>query len=348
MIVFTLIWSVIVLIFDGVLIVGAWRFHDAQSYSEAAGRVTHSELESSSDSDGTTYRAEIHFEYTVDEERYEGDNYRPFVIGSSDSSEARRAVKNYPVGKEVIVYYHPDVPERSVLERNITAMELFIPLFLMPFNMVMLFLWGSTCARFLPRSDAADTVGGYRLRDDGLRQQIRLDASSPFMAAMVTFGVCAFASIFIVAFLVGFESVAAVKAVWIILLGIAGMVYLTKTFSRLRGNSDLVIDESRGVVRLPKYGMWGNPRTDISPGSIQGVFLRWSNSGTKVNGKSARELVIRHEDAYGETQERPIAYRFEQPEHLEQVRIWLSERLGLADDEEASEADGGLDLSMDA
>lgn len=107
---------------------------EARRWPVSRGRVLESRVTDSSDSDGgTTYRAEVTYEYAVGGQMYRNDL---LAFGSRSLSEggswgekkAHRIAQKYFVGKDVGVHYDPTQPGNSVLEVRsaITKLLVFI------------------------------------------------------------------------------------------------------------------------------------------------------------------------------------------------------------------------------
>ena len=121
-------WIVLVfmgLIFTGIGVGVGWfigwpTLQDAkasESWPSVKGKVIESELVRSRNKDNkSSYSADVIYEFTVDGEEFEGDNVWFGQYGSSNRSEMQKIVTEYPVGKEVDVYYKPDDPNESVLQ----------------------------------------------------------------------------------------------------------------------------------------------------------------------------------------------------------------------------------------
>lgn len=132
---FAIFWSSFTLVFDGVTGWATVRQMRAKGYPTVPGRITHSEVKEHSDSDGSTYSAEIRYTYRVDQREYRGDRYRYGGVSSSDGN-AQRTVAAFPVGAEVTVHYHPRDPADAILIVGLEGCDLFMPMFLLPFNVV--------------------------------------------------------------------------------------------------------------------------------------------------------------------------------------------------------------------
>lgn len=109
----------------GVLGLGGFTYltyAGSDDWVQANGEIDSAEVEVSSSDDGDTYFARINYTYYVQDEPYKSDRVY-FGYGgnwemSSSGDGAYELVEEYPRGKEVIVYYDPDDPSMSVLEKR--------------------------------------------------------------------------------------------------------------------------------------------------------------------------------------------------------------------------------------
>ena len=210
-------WSAITLVFDVMLVISAWRQIQAESYPRVIGAITHSEVDEHHDSDGTTYSADVKYVFTVDDRQYEGDRYRYGQMGSSDRN-AHKIVASLPVGKEVPVYYNPADPADSVLKTGIEGSDLFMALFMMPFNIVMLGGW-YVLGRGVYVRLLKPPAGGAKVVHHGFRAHVYSSGKPMLAAAAATLLGTSFVSIFIVGFGFGFNPPAEViVTVWTVVL----------------------------------------------------------------------------------------------------------------------------------
>jgi hypothetical protein len=103
------------------------RAQDSSNWPSAMGKVIYSDVERRSDEDGTTYSAEVEYEFTVADQLLSGNLIKFGEVNTSNSSHARRIVNRYPVGSEVRVFYDPNDPYLSVLEPGVHASTYFVP-----------------------------------------------------------------------------------------------------------------------------------------------------------------------------------------------------------------------------
>lgn len=92
----------------------------SESWPMTDGEITYSQIQISTDDDGTSYHADVRFVYVAEDRRYEADTVSFGQYGSSDRNHAAGIVARYPVGQRVTVYYDPAKPETAVLEPGVT------------------------------------------------------------------------------------------------------------------------------------------------------------------------------------------------------------------------------------
>ena len=129
---------ILMVAFAGIFfVVGAgvlwWGIQDSRSafksvrWPSVTGTVISSYVSESSDDDGTTYGADVQYDYVVNDQAYTGDRVSHGDVSTGDPSYAQKIVARYPEGRSVKVYYDPANPEKSVLETGFTA-GLLLPL----------------------------------------------------------------------------------------------------------------------------------------------------------------------------------------------------------------------------
>lgn len=191
-------WSIGTLVFDGMLVYGVFSGLQALTFPSTQGTITVSNIESKTDSDGdNSFVAVVEYDYQVDGKKLHGDRLHAMNMGGLHSS-AREAIRRFPQGKQVSVYYHPAHPEQAVLERGIQPEHLFMAMFMMPFNLVLL---GSIAFayRWLKPATPDHLPYGAFLRDRGLESELRIYGLTPLMATGIVLLAGTFAGIFVVA-----------------------------------------------------------------------------------------------------------------------------------------------------
>jgi hypothetical protein len=116
------------------IFVGAWAAIRSvldplrsSSWPTAAGRITVSEVITVTNSDeGNTFQAVVAYTFQVQGKSFSGDE--PYFGSEAERSWisfARRVQRRYPVGSAVTVYYDPEDPNKSVLQRRISGSLMF-------------------------------------------------------------------------------------------------------------------------------------------------------------------------------------------------------------------------------
>lgn len=80
------------------------------------GKVTASNLTTSHSRNGTTYAAHVEYAYAVGGRELSGSTVWFGDEDTHDRDDAQKTLAQFPVGKEVRVFYRPDQPETAVLE----------------------------------------------------------------------------------------------------------------------------------------------------------------------------------------------------------------------------------------
>ncbi len=115
---------IIVLIFVIIILRARKQTRASQSWSTASGRVlaAYNERRTTTDSNGssgTAYYPVVHYEYSVNGRRYEGNRIRfGMEMGRGSPKWGQSIVDSYPTGGLIPVYYDPADPSKSVLDRE--------------------------------------------------------------------------------------------------------------------------------------------------------------------------------------------------------------------------------------
>ena len=107
------------------LVVPRWRVARAASWPSVPGTVTHSSVVQSTETNftaGTTntmHDAQIKYQYQVKERRYRNDKVHVGgSLATSMPSYAQAQAQRYPQGADIDVFYNPDKPAQSCLEKS--------------------------------------------------------------------------------------------------------------------------------------------------------------------------------------------------------------------------------------
>lgn len=124
--------------------------NESRDWPQAEARVLDSVVERirrSGKNEGTTYRAEIYYEFEVDGVTYSGNRVAYGGRSSSNPSFARLTVNKYPKGKRIQVSYKSDDPNESVIESGIQGQVWVLPLIGLVFSVL-----GIIMSVLIPRS----------------------------------------------------------------------------------------------------------------------------------------------------------------------------------------------------
>ncbi|MEM1058304.1 MAG: DUF3592 domain-containing protein [Verrucomicrobiota bacterium] len=323
---FALFWSAIVMVFNGFIGYGIYKNVQAQDFLETTGVVTHSEVDRRSDSDGTTYSADIRYDYEVKGQTYTHDKHAYGAMGSSDYDLAHGVVRRFAEGKEVTVYYNPADPQDAVLDRSFESIPWFMLLFLTPFNLVMLGLWAG-CGYGVYRAlfgKEEGTVGGHQVEHRGFQTRVKIGQGSPLITGMVGIGIVSFIAIFPIAFLGLTNNYYALIGA-AVLMGAAGIFGAVWQAGRnASGKGDLVIDRTAMKLIVPPTKGFGEP-TELSLMELNTVGVkRVSNS--KNSTQFAPTVTYLDQN---EIRQEVLLCQWSDEAAAEELADWLRQELGL-------------------
>ncbi|MBI5844200.1 MAG: DUF3592 domain-containing protein [Deltaproteobacteria bacterium] len=122
------------------------RAMESASWPTAKGVIERSSVEYHSDSDGSTYSAEIVYDFIINRVTYSGDSVGFGDLSTSSVARAQNIVNRYPKEASVTVHYMPGRPEVCVLEPGVKGQTLFMPIFGLVF-----FVTGAAMLIYMPR-----------------------------------------------------------------------------------------------------------------------------------------------------------------------------------------------------
>ena len=103
------------------------KLQKSKNWLSTSGVITSSELDAqtTADDDGyetTTYLAKVIFTYDVNGSPYECDciNF-DYGMRTSNIRKQQSVLEQYPLGSQVTVYYNPENPQQSVLEKRVNG-----------------------------------------------------------------------------------------------------------------------------------------------------------------------------------------------------------------------------------
>jgi hypothetical protein len=311
LVMFGLFWSALTVGADVAIGWSVFRQLHALSYSTTTGRVTQSEIKKVEGDDGPTYRPDIKYTYSVAGREHTADRYR-YGEWSAGRGRAEGVAATHPVGSEVSVYYAPADPSDAVLKVGLEGMDLFLAMFMLPFNVVMaVFCWAG--GREIYRSFLPSPTGGAKVSDDGFRVRVGLSPTIPVLGGLVVAGILAFALTFVIGFgFGGSPSYPLMLLVWAVILVGGTWGYLHHRSKQVRGDFDLVLDVFGRSITLPRtLGRTTDvvvPMSSVTSIEVEQVEKRRSKGSvhyaysptlvfTDDDGMTRRERLIEWSDA---------------------------------------------------
>lgn len=140
-------------VFTGLFVVPAVRTIRATGWEERPCTIVRSTVRSWSTDDGTSYRADVLYEYTVGGNTWRSNRVTFFSALASGRSEARDTRDRYPSGTDHLAWVDPGDPARSVLERD------FRPTYLLGLLPLIFLVAGVALTRFGLKKYRADAAG---------------------------------------------------------------------------------------------------------------------------------------------------------------------------------------------
>lgn len=250
-VVFATIWIGVTSVFNVSIARGVWRSFDAERrFLITNGIVSSSKLKSDSDSDGTTYRPIVTYSYTVGTASYVGTKLRAHDVATSSRDRAMRILAPLRQGATVRVYYDPRNPATSLLDPKLDGAQLFMIVFITPFNMISLMAIAACVQGWRQRGKPKPQAGVPHV-DEGSRVRLHLAEVSPIYVYLGGVLVVSFLSIFIVGFATKMDPSpmeAMLTIALMVALPIGGAMWYA--MRRGAGKYDLVIEHG-GELVLP-------------------------------------------------------------------------------------------------
>lgn len=289
LLVFGGIWTLVVMIFNIVLIADITRGRAAAGFPSAPGTIASADVEShmSSGKDAQRmYSAQVQYIYQVNGTTYTGNRIRHGGMSSSDSSQAHADVARYTPGSAVTVRYNPANPTDAVLETGVSGDTRFMAIFLTPFNAVMLATWAMFFHTLRGRNGRPEVTPDFVTR-------IRLSTVPPSLWGFGAILVASFPLLFIFAFLANGSATPRQLAVHqSVVLGAGIAAYIWQKRKVLAGDYDLLIDASRRCITLPRARLKQDSLLREVPfAKLTAIEIRDSTT-TRVGNEPVKDVFI--------------------------------------------------------
>ncbi len=278
-------WSAGTLLFDVLWARSIQRQITATYDPTASGSITHSSVESESDSDGTTYKADVRYVYYVGDRRFEGVKIRGGVA-SATLERCRASVARYPVESTATVYYRRGNPTDAILEAGLSGQDLVMGVFLTPFNLIMIGSWVWAVGG-LYRTCIGFGGPGARLFASGEVRRVRIPSNSPAVVAATVLLIVSVGMIAVVGVATGFvPSILVATIVIAITIAAPAASYMATALPIWKGQRDLVVDPVARTLTLPATGGRKErlviPFGEITRIDVQAVSIADSDGGTRT------------------------------------------------------------------
>jgi hypothetical protein len=262
----------------------------ARSYwfKPATARIISSEVKREPGSESDTYSVRMEFVYSVDGKEYSSERYSFEKVNWSDSSWARRAVRENPAGAERVCYYDAWNPARAIIQRGLEGRDIFLLMFLTPFNMAGGFLlWAAFWGRRYDYAKLAPTS----LDKIQNRETWSMARFSSIGLSLAMFGLTTFLGLFVAIIPNGFPpSMLKVGSIWGVAFAISIAFTIVFRGREKAGRYDLVLDHNARQISVPAM----HKRTAAETISFADVRAIQSRAITKGSGEDASETYEIH------------------------------------------------------
>lgn len=280
---FGLFWWAITGTFDVIIFSGLYRQAQTLWYKEAPAEIVRSQLRTNSDSEGTTYAVDIEYNYVVGDHIYTSKRYSFNDLNSSDSRGTRAAVRSHQAGSTAKCYYDPAKPSHSVIRKGLGGSDLFMVMFITPFNLggVGVLAWLLYSAReksWQPRPRIVDHIQN--------RELFCMSTWTPLGFFFSVFLLATFLGLFVVVIPNGFNPpLLKVGVVWGSAALLSIVLALRSFFKTKSGVYDLVFDHNVRSISLP--AMHGRKQPESVPyDSVSKIEARAVHSGSGDDAKT--------------------------------------------------------------
>jgi len=247
LVVTTALWSSVVFLADVSLAIGAARQLHTRTYATTSAEVIPGPPTNLRYRNTILRGPTLAYSYVVGGETFQGHRVRALPT----SPRAESAAAGAHVGERVAVFYAPENPRDAVLRPGLDAGDVFLVLFLLPFNAVALALLRAA-RRAARRSSPRDTTGGLRVVEVGWSTRVLPEIYGPAATAILWGGIVSFLLAVAGDYFFGFDPPARIAAADVAgVLAVAAIAYLDAAARRRVGAGELVIDGNARTIRFP-------------------------------------------------------------------------------------------------
>lgn len=276
------LWSLFVLAMDSALVLATIKVVVAQSYPSVMGEIAR----------GTP----VEFRYSVSGQDYVGDrrHFFGFKAGSQFAS-VRPTPSDDSFGHQVAVFYNPNDPQDSALDRRFNGMPLTLALFLTPLNLLLAAGWTWIARRI---------YGAYSLplRREADRWFVLPTNGQPWMVALIIGGIASIVAALVILGGGWLENRNVLLTTWAVLLSLVGSAYWHTRSLVKRERPLLILDDGSSTATWPASAERSDfsvlrsrllaVEVEDSPTEVSSAFSIWLRF-TDDNGQPARRCVLK-------------------------------------------------------
>ena len=328
-------WSAGTLFFDFMCVRGIVMQTMAGDYPSVPGNVIDSRVESHSDSEGgTSYSAKLRYAYVVNDHRYEGKRVRFGMESFGGRKGSQQYVREHPPGSAVTVYYDPAKPSEAILEPGVAGTDLFMILFLTPFNVIMFGAW-VFAGGYLGNLRSPESRFLRRVSHRGAVTIVRLPGMSPIAVGALTALGISFVLVFVVGFSSGMRPSIGFCAGALVVVAVGAVWAGRKASSKLReGTRDLEIDFGRRTMTFPLRNRQ-QERTTVALGQVNGIDVKRKVTKSDDDTTTIRFVpVIRWTHRSGTPHTTGVGH-FDDEQEAGAMRQWLLKELRLGESQQS-------------
>jgi hypothetical protein len=324
------LWSTVTLAIDWSCVRSLTAQVRAAKFPSVEGRITQSKVTSRRGSkNSTSYSPEVTYAYAVNGRAYTGTRIHDGTKNSGRSA-AEATVATYLAGSTVRVYYDPASPEYAMLQTGVRGTDVFLILFLTPFNVIMVGGWAYAVSN-LRKLVPAERRIERRVRWEGTAPVVRLPAAvSPLLAGAIAAAGTAFVLVFVVGFSTAMDPPIAVAVGGLALVAVTGVAAAALAHRRYGGDSvRLAINPVRRTLTLPPGKDDGPRPTTIPFDHVSGIQVDRRDTGSHKNRSIRYAPTLRLRDDPSGRPGRAAAGEFTDEAEAEALAAWLRGQLGL-------------------
>lgn len=104
--------------------------YESKKWPQTSGIITQSKVNSWIKEGDSKYEARINYNYEIDGKKYNSGKIRTSgSYSGSNITRAKELVNEFPIGKNVDVFYDPEVPDSAILKPGVSGIDIIMVLF---------------------------------------------------------------------------------------------------------------------------------------------------------------------------------------------------------------------------